>query len=152
MSVRFSAPVAQQQGTSPYVDVPDEVLAQISEKRRVPVAVTVNGYTFRTTIAPMKGCLLLGFNKVNAAAAQVAAGDVIDIEMDLDTAPREVDVPVELRQALAAVPQAQAAYEALSYTHRREWAQYVATAKQAQTRVRRAAKAVAQLDPLSRPR
>ena len=151
MSVRFSAPVAQQQGTSPYVDVPDEVLAQISEKRRVPVAVTVNGYTFRTTIAPMKGCLLLGFNKANAAAARVTAGDVIDIEMELDTAPREVEVPVELRQALGAAPQAQAAYDALSYTHSREWAQYVASAKQAQTRVRRAAKAVTQLDPLSRP-
>ncbi len=151
MSVRFRAPVAQQHGTSPYVDVPAEVLAQISEKRRVPVAVTVNGFTFRTTVAPMKGCLLLGFNKANAAAARVTAGDVIDIEMELDTAPREVEVPVELRQALGAAPQAQAAYDALSYTHRREWAQYVASAKQAQTRVRRAAKAVTQLDPLSRP-
>lgn len=152
MSVRFSAPVAQQRGTSPYVDVPAAVLAQISDKRRVPVAVTVNGYTFRTTIAPMKGCLLLGFNKANAAAAQVAAGDLIDIEMVLDTAPREVDVPVELSEALAAAPQAHAAYAALSYTHRREWAEYVASAKQPQTRVRRAAKAVAHLDPLTEPR
>lgn len=151
MSVRFRAPVSQQQGTSPYVDVPPEVLAQISDKRRVPVAVTVNGHTFRTTIAPMQGCLLLGFNKANAAAARVAAGDVIDIELALDTAPREVDVPTELAAALASAPDAKAAYDALSYTHRREWAQYVAEAKQAQTRVRRAAKAVAQLDPVSRP-
>lgn len=145
MSVRFSADVDQDTGTSPYVDVPADVLARISPKRRVPVQVTVNGHTFRTTIAPMQGCLILGFNKANAAAAAVGAGDRIEIELAEDTAPREVDVPPELAAALAGTPAAQAAYNALSYTHRREWAEYVGQAKRPETRARRAARAVSDL-------
>jgi uncharacterized protein YdeI (YjbR/CyaY-like superfamily) len=145
MAVLFRALVQKQQGTSAFVDVPAEVLARISDRRRVPVVVTVNDHTFRTTIAPMGGMLCLGFNAANASAAQVTPGAEIDIEMDLDTAPREVDVPAELAAALAADPQAKATFDAMSYSHRREWADHVREAKQPATRVRRAAKAVATL-------
>ena len=135
----------QEQGTAPFVDVPADVLARISHKRRVPVVVTVNGHTFRTTIAPMGGMLCLGFNQGNAAGAGIAAGDRIDVVMALDTQPRTIDVPAELAAALDADPRAKAAFDALSYSHRREWADHVREAKKPETRERRAGKAVVAL-------
>jgi hypothetical protein len=111
-------------------------------RARAPVRVTINGFTFRTTVAVYGGVPLIGLNKENRAGAGVDADDRVAIEVELDTEPREVELPPELAKALAADPELREFYDDLSYTHRREYAEWIAEAKRAETRERRAARAV----------
>jgi hypothetical protein len=126
-------------------EVPPEVIEQLGAGKRPPVSVTINGFMFRTTIAPMRGCFLLGVNAEYRRAAQLTAGDEVDIALELDTAPREVTVPDDLAAALAAAPDAMASYDKLSYTHRKEWVRWVEEAKRPETRTTRVAKTVEEL-------
>jgi hypothetical protein len=111
-------------------------------RARAPVRVTIGGFTFRTTVAVYGGRALIGVNRANREAAGVEAGDRVTVELELDTAPREVAVPPELAAALGAEPGLRAFFDDLSYTHRREYAEWVAEAKREETRERRAAKAL----------
>jgi hypothetical protein len=87
--------------------------------KRFPVAATVNGYTWRTTVTRMRGEFLVGLNRAVRQGARVEAGDSVEVTLELDSAPREVEVPAALANALAADPEARAAFEALSYTDRK---------------------------------
>lgn len=111
-------------------------------RARAPLRVTIGGFTFRTTVAVYGGRGLVALNKANRAGAGVEAGDRVTVEVELDDAPREVDVPAELAEALAAEPELREFYDGLSYTHRREYAEWIADAKRDETRRRRAARAV----------
>ena len=111
-------------------------------RARAPVQVTIGGYTFRTTVAVYGGRALIGVNKANREAAGVEAGERVTVELELDTAPREVEVPPELAEALEAEPDLRAFFEGLSLTHRREYAEWITEAKREETRRRRAEKAV----------
>ena len=108
--------------------------------------VTVNGYEYRSSIASMGGRFMLGLSAEVRAGAGVSAGDEIELDLQLDDAPREVEVPDDLAQALAASPSAQRAFEALSYSNRRRLVLAVEAAKAAETRQRRIAKTVADLE------
>ena len=110
-----------------------------------PVVATVNGYTWRTTITRMGGEFLLGLNRAVRQEAGVEAGDTVEVKLDLDTAPREVEVPEALANALAEDSQARAAFERLAYTHRKEYARWIAEAKREETRQRRLAQALEML-------
>src|SRR5262245_32154736 len=112
---------------------------------RAPVRVTVNGHTFRTTTMRYGGVDYIGLNREVRDAAGVAAGSVLDVTMELDDEPRLVDVPRELADALAGAPSARAAFEGLSYTHRKEYARWVAEAKRDETKKRRVERAVEML-------
>ena len=112
---------------------------------RPPVAGTLNGVPFRGRLAVYGGETVLGFTNAFRAEVGVTVGDVVEVELDRDEAPREVEVPPELRAALDGDAEARAAYEKLSFTHRREYAQWVAEAKREETRERRAAKALEML-------
>ena len=93
----------------------------------------------------MGGEFLLGLNREVREAARAEAGDEVDLELQLDTKPREVEVPPALAAALAADSEALAAFEQLSYTHRKEYARWVAKAKRDETRERRVAKTLEDL-------
>jgi Bacteriocin-protection, YdeI or OmpD-Associated/Domain of unknown function (DUF1905) len=131
--------------TATGISVPGEVIEALGGGKRPPVVVTIGGCTFRTTIAPMGGQYLLGLNAENRTAAGATAGDELDIEIALDTAPREVAVPSDLAAALTADAAASATFDGLSYTHRKEWVRWIEEAKKAETREARLVKTVASL-------
>ncbi|MCL2612372.1 MAG: YdeI/OmpD-associated family protein [Nocardioidaceae bacterium] len=133
-------------GNASAIVLTDGQAAEIGEgPKRFPVAVTINGYTWRTTVARMGGENLIGLARRIRDETGLEIGDVVEVAVELDTATREVDVPPELAEALAGDPAAGAAYEGLAYTHRKEFARWVAEAKRAETKERRVAQALEML-------
>jgi Bacteriocin-protection, YdeI or OmpD-Associated/Domain of unknown function (DUF1905) len=116
--------------------IPGEVMESLGGKR-VPVTATVNGYTWRTTTFVYGGRAVIGLRKEVRAGAGVDAGDTVTVELERDEAPREVEVPEVLAEALAHDPDASEAFDSLSYTHRKEYAVWIAEAKRPETRERR---------------
>jgi hypothetical protein len=144
-SVRLSATLVPR-GPAAAVVLDDEVVATVGEgARRFPVVATVNGYTWRTTVARMRGEFLLGLNRAVREEAGVEAGDSVDVSLELDTAPREVEVPEALATRLADDPAAREAFNRLAYTHRKEYARWIDEAKRDETRRRRVAQALEML-------
>ncbi|MEO5744025.1 MAG: YdeI/OmpD-associated family protein [Terracoccus sp.] len=150
--MRFWAEVELGGKTATGIAVPDEVVAALDAGRRPPVMVTVGGHRYRTTVASMGGRFMVPFSAENRAAAGVAAGDEVEVELVGDTAPRQVTVPDDLAQALAAEPAAAAFFDGLAPSHRKEWVRWVEEAKRAQTRTSRVAQAVASLSAGRRTR
>jgi hypothetical protein len=144
-SLRFTTTLLER-GPAAAVVLDDEQVQAVGEgAKRFPVVATVNGYTWRTSVARMRGEFLLGLNRAVRDAAGVQAGQTVDVEIKLDTEPREVDVPEALAGALAKDPAAGAAFDALAFTHRKEFARWVAEAKRDDTRERRVAEALQML-------
>jgi Bacteriocin-protection, YdeI or OmpD-Associated/Domain of unknown function (DUF1905) len=143
--MRFRAVLELHGKTATGMQVPDEVVAALGSSRRPAVCVTINGYTYRSSVAVMGGVFMLGVSAENRAGAGVAAGDVLDVDLELDTEPREVEVPADLAAALDAEPRARAAYEALTYSNKRALVMSVEGAKTDETRQRRIAKSVTAL-------
>ena len=136
----------QRRGPAAAVVLDDEQVAAVGEgAKRFPVVATVEGYTWRTTVTRMRGEFLLGLNATVREGAGVEAGDTVAVELELDTAPREVDIPDALAAALHGDPAARAAFDALSYTHRKEYARWVEEAKREETRQRRVSQALQML-------
>jgi hypothetical protein len=123
-------------------DVPARAAAALGERKRPPVTVTIRDYTFRTTVAVYGGQPMIGVSKQHRAAAGVDVGDTFDVVVALDEEPRVVDVPADLAAALADDTAAQDAFDKMSYTHRREYVEWVAEAKRPATRARRVAETV----------
>jgi hypothetical protein len=140
--MRFRATVELNGKTATGIQVPDDVVAALGSGRRPAVRVSLGGHTYRTTVASMGGRFLVPLNAENRTAAGVAAGDEIDVDIDLDEAPREVTVPDDLVRALEEDPAARGAFERLAYTHRREWVRWIEEAKRAETRTSRVTKTV----------
>jgi hypothetical protein len=123
----------------------EQVRAIAGDVRTPPVRVTVNGHTFRGRVGRRGAEALVGFNKAQRAACRVEAGDAVDVELALDDAPREAELPPALAAALADDPIARSAFDALAYTHRKELARSIGEAKRPETRERRLADAVTRL-------
>jgi Bacteriocin-protection, YdeI or OmpD-Associated/Domain of unknown function (DUF1905) len=133
----------QPRGPAAAVILDDAQVAAVGEgAKRFPVVATVNGYTWRTTVVRMGGEFLLGLSKEVRQGAGAEAGDEVDVTVELDTAPREVEVPEALAAALAADPEAKASFDHMAFTHRKEYARWIADAKQEQTRQRRLGQAL----------
>jgi hypothetical protein len=143
--MRFQGTLELHGKTATGVQVPDAVVTALGSSRRPAVTVTVNEHTWRSSVAYMGGVFLLGISAENRAAAHVSAGDLLDIELELDTAVRDVAVPTDLAAGLDGQPGARAAFEALSYSNRRGIVMAVGGAKTEQTRQRRIARSVADL-------
>ena len=125
-------------GPAAAVVLDDAQVAALGEGAKAfPVRATVNGHTWQGRVSRMGGEALLGLNRAVRTAAGVAAGDTVEVVLALDAAPREVDVPPALADALAADAEARARFDALAYTHRKEFARWVTEAKKYETRVRR---------------
>lgn len=131
--------------------VPAEVVEGLAAGKRPPVVVTLNGQSFRTSIAPMGGRYLLGVSAVNREATGATAGSSYDVGVEVDTEPRVVEVPDDLAKALATSPAAQTLYDTLSYSQQRRAVEPIEDAKTPETRARRIEKVVAQLTAGTRP-
>jgi hypothetical protein len=127
------------------IEVPPEVVAALGQTKRPPVRVTINGYTYRSTVAVLGGRFMIGVSNEVRAASGVAAGDEVEVELELDTAPREVSVPAELAREISRDAAAGKAFEALSYSKKRLIVDPVANAKTPETRDRNIAKALSSL-------
>ena len=127
-----------------YIKVPFDAKAAFG-KGRPPVRATVNGYEYRSTLAPYGGDYYLPVKQAVRHGAQVKAGDRVTVTLQADDAPRTIKPPADLARALKADPAAKARWEELSYTHRKEYVQAIEEAKRPETRARRIAKATAQL-------
>ena len=125
--------------------VPTEAVAVLGKGKRPPIQVSLNGYTYRTTIAVMSEMFMLPLSAANREASGVNAGDKVDITLELDAEPRTVMVPGDLATALSKKRGAKAEFNALSYSVRKEYARQVETAKAQETRARRIAGIVAKL-------
>ena len=113
----------------------DEQVAIVGEgAKRFPARAAINDATLRTTVAKMPGEYLFGLSRAAREQAGLVTGDTVTFTLELDTEPRTVDIPEALASALAADPVARAAFDALAYTHRKEFARWVAEAKRVQTR------------------
>lgn len=143
--IRFHTQL-QARGPAAAVVLDEEQVAAVGEgAKRFPVVATVNGYTWRTSVARMGGEFLVGLSREVRDGAGVQAGDEVEVSIGLDQAPREVDVPAALAAALAADAEAGAAFERMAFTHRKEYARWIAEAKRDETRERRVAQAVAMI-------
>jgi hypothetical protein len=125
--------------------VSDAVVEKLGSGRRPKVAATVNGHTWRTSIASMGGRFLLGTSAAVREAAGIAAGQTHTVTVELDSSPRSVEIPADLADAFAAHPAAAAAWEQLSYSNQRRYAEAIASAKSPATRERRIASTIATL-------
>ncbi len=138
--VTFRTTLEAAGGNNVGIVVPDEVMTALGAGKRVPVVVTVDGgYTYRTTTAVMGGRTLISFNAATRAATGREAGDEIAVTLERDDAPRVVDVPAALGEALARDPAAAAAWAALAYSRQKAHAVAVEAAKTDETRARRVA-------------
>jgi hypothetical protein len=133
-------------GPAAAVVLDERQVATIGEgAKRFPVVATVNGYTWRTTVTRMGGEFVLGLNRSVRTEAGVEAGDTVEVKIELDQGPREVEVPQALADALAADDEARAGFEQLSYTHRKEYARWIEEARRDETRQRRVTQALERL-------
>jgi hypothetical protein len=143
MAERFEGTL-ERRGSGTVVELPFDVRA-VFGKARAPVRGTVNGYPFQTTVAVYGGRYFLGFRREIRQAAGFDDGDRLAIVLELDDEPRTVDPPPELDAALAGDPEARAAFDRLSYTHRREYVEWVSGARREETRRTRLERTVAML-------
>lgn len=140
--MRFHTTILHSGKTTTGIRVPEEVVEALGAGRRPAVRVTINGYTYRSTVAVMSGAYMVGVNAENRAAARVAGGEEVDVDIELDTAPREVTVPADLGAALEAEPDALRTFEGLSYSNRSWHVLQVTGAKTDETRLRRIARSI----------
>jgi hypothetical protein len=138
---RFTAELERVGKTSARFPVPFD-LREAFGRARPPVKLTIGGHTWRTTPGVYGGVGYIGLNRAVRAAAGVDAGDSVRVAMELDTEPRTVQPPEDLCSALEAEPGALASFDELSFTHRREYAEWVIGAKRPETRTKRIAETV----------
>ena len=132
-------------GPAAAIVLSDDEVAALGGGKRAAVRVTIDGLSARLRLAVMGGQNVIGLSKAARAELGVETGAEVTAQIALDEAPREVDVPEEVAAALAADPEAGAAYQRLAFTHRKEYAVWVAEAKRPQTRTRRVEQALAML-------
>jgi hypothetical protein len=140
--MRFRTMILQSGRTATGIQVPEEVVQALGAGRRPAVKVTVNGYTYRSTVAVMGGAFMISLSAEHRAAAGVAGGEEVDVDIDLNTAPREVSVPADFAAALDAEPAARRTFDGLSYSNKSWHMLQVEGAKTDETRQRRIAKSV----------
>ncbi|WP_331719370.1 YdeI/OmpD-associated family protein [Streptomyces sp. NBC_00158] len=127
------------------LEVPPEAVAALGGGARPPVVITVNGHSWKSRVAILRGRHLLGLSNANRQAAGVAVGDEVEVELHLDTEPRVIEEPTDFARALDGDPLARAAYDALTDSRKREHVRAVESAKKPETRQRRIEKALAAL-------
>jgi len=143
--MRFRTTLLSAGKTALGFEVPPDVVEGLGAGKRPPVLVTINGFTYRNTVAVYGGVFMIGVSAENRAAARVKGGDEVDIDLELDTAPREVAVPPELQAALDADPAAKATFDTLSYSNKSFHTLQVTGTNNPDTRARRIEKSIAML-------
>jgi hypothetical protein len=140
--MRFRTTIVQSGKNTTGIQVPDEVVEALGSGKRPAVKVTVNGYSYRSTVASMSGVFMVSLSAEHRAGAGVGGGDEVEVDLEPDSAPREVTVPPELVAALDAEPAARATFDGLSYSNKSWHVLQVTGAKSEETRQRRIARSV----------
>ena len=143
--MKFRATIRLGGKTATGIPVPEEVVEGLGQSKRPPVRVTINGHTYRSTVASMGGEFMLPISAENRTNAGVAAGDEVDVDVELDTEPREVTVPPDFAEALDRDADLRRSFDGLSYSKKQRLVLPIEQAKSAETRERRIAKAVSEL-------
>ena len=143
--MKFRTTILQGDKTATGIRVPDVVMTALNAGKKPKVSVTINGHTYRSSVATVDGGPMVGVSEVVRTAAGVKGGDTVDVDIALDTAPRTVAVPADFAAALDKVPAARKTFDGLSYSLQRFWVEPVVGAKTDETRQRRIEKAVATL-------
>jgi antitoxin component of MazEF toxin-antitoxin module len=141
--VEFRTTVELGGKTATGLRVPDDVVEALGAGKRPPVVVTLGGYTYRTTVAQMGGAYFVPLAAEHREQAGVAAGDEVDVRIELDSAPRETALPDDLDAALDDA--ARTHFHSLAPSHRKEWVRWVEEAKKPETRAARIEKTAASL-------
>jgi hypothetical protein len=140
--MKFRASIELSGKTATGIEVPAAVVAKLGSSKKPAVRVTIKGYTYRSTVASMGGRFMLPVSAEVREAARVAAHDKVDVDVELDTAPREVTVPADLGRALARDAAAKRFFEGLSFSNKQRIVISIEAAKAPETRERRIAKSV----------
>jgi len=143
--MRFRATLEASGKTATGIRVPADVVEALGAGKKPPVRVTIGAHTYRSTIATRGGRYLVGVSAENRALAEVAAGDEVDVDIELDTDPREVTVPADLAAALDGEPVARRFFDGLSVSQKQWYVVPIEQAKKPDTRRQRVSKAVAML-------
>lgn len=140
--MRFHTTILQSGKTTTGIQVPDEIVDALGAGKRPKVSVTINGYTYRSSIAVMDGMYMVGVSAEHRAAAGVAGGDAVDVDIELDMAPRVVTVPDDFAAAMDAEPAARRTFDALSYSNQSWHVLQIEGAKSDETRQRRIGRSI----------
>jgi Domain of unknown function (DUF1905)/Bacteriocin-protection, YdeI or OmpD-Associated len=143
--MRFQATIELGGKTATGIAVPPEIVDSLGSGKRPRVRVTIRDYTYRSTIAPLGGRFMLPISAEVREHAGVAAGDTVDVDVEPDTAPRDVSLPADFAAALAADADAKRFFDALSYSNRQWHVLSIEAAKTAETRQRRIQKSIVAL-------
>jgi hypothetical protein len=135
--MKFRTTLLQSGKSAVGMQVPHEVVEVLGAGKRPPVRVTINGYTYRNTIAVMGGVFMVGVSAEHRAHAHVAGGDEVEVDIELDTEPRALTLPPELSQALEREPEARRTFDGLSYSRQQALVLPIHQAKTPETRQRR---------------
>ena len=140
--MRFHTTLVQSDKTATGIRIPDEIVEALGKGKRPPVKVSINGFTYRNTVAVMGGEYWVGVSAENRAGARVAGGDEIDVDIELDTEPRVVTEPTDFAAALDADPDARRTFDGLSNSNKGWHVSHIVGAKTDETRQRRITKSV----------
>ena len=140
--MKFRTTLLQGDKTATGIQIPDEVVEALGSGRRPLVTVTINGFTYRSSVAVVSGRYMVGVSAENRAGAGVAGGDEVDVDIELDTAPREVVVPADFAAALDAEPKTRETFDKLSNSNKGWHVSQVTGAKTDETRQRRIVRSV----------
>jgi len=143
--MKFRTKLLQAGKTATGIQVPAKIVESLGSGKRPKVRVTINGYTYRSSVAPMGGRFMLGVSAEVRDHAGVAGGDMLDVEIELDTAPREVSVPPDFAAALKRDADAKRFFDGLSYSKKQWFVLSIEGAKTAETRQRRITNAMSRL-------
>src|SRR5215218_7653825 len=124
-TIRFTTEIATDGGQATGIPVPEEVLDGLEAGRRVPVVVSIGGHTYRSTVSPYRGRIMVPLSAEHRTAAGVAAGDEVEVELTRDDAPREIEVPDDLQDAIAADDAAQAFFASLAPSHKKAYVVWI---------------------------
>jgi len=143
--MRFHTTILTTGKTAAGIRIPEDVLAALGTSRKPAVRVTIKGHTYRSTVAWINGAPMVGVSAENRAAAGVSGGEDVDVDIELDTQPREVTLPADFEAALAREPAARRFFDGLSYSDKRFHTLPIEGAKAEETRLRRIEKSIAAL-------
>jgi Bacteriocin-protection, YdeI or OmpD-Associated/Domain of unknown function (DUF1905) len=143
--MKFRAIIELSGKTATGIRVPAEIVAQLGSSKRPPVRITINGHTYRSTVATMGGVYMLPISEENRKLAQVSSGDEVEVEIEADLQPREVSVPPDFLEALDRDADARRFFDGLSYSNKQRIVLSIEGAKTDETRQRRIGKAVGTL-------
>jgi hypothetical protein len=143
--MRFQSIIQLGGKTAAGIPVPEEVVSDLGPSKRPPVRVTINGHTYRSTVASRGGEFVLPISAENREGAGVVAGEEVDVDIELDSEPREVAVPPDFAEALDRDVEARRSFDRLSYSQKQRHVLSIEGAKTSETRQRRIAKAIGEL-------